>query len=129
MTALIPMALIPLDAAKAAHMAEVDPHGFILTIVSVSVVFTALIILFFCYSLVGKFCTGAVTRAFRSIFRKKKKAGAPDSDTAAAIAMALELELSSPEEEIAAAISLGLDRYLNEYIHDSESYIITIKRK
>lgn len=39
---------------KSAEMAENDPYGLIITIVSVSVVFAALIILYFAYTLIGK---------------------------------------------------------------------------
>ena len=39
---------------KSAEMAEKDPHGLIITAVSVSVVFAALIILYFAYTFVGK---------------------------------------------------------------------------
>jgi len=131
MSLTIPTAFIPLDAAKvaqkAAHMAEVDPHGLIITIVSVSVVFVALIILYFCYSLVGDFSTGAAYSRIKKIL-PTKKAGVPDSDTAAAIGLALEMALTS-EEDTAAAIGLALDRYFNEYVHDNESYVITIRRK
>lgn len=129
--AMIQMTLLPLDAArvaeKAAHMAEVDPHGIIITIVSVSVVFLALLVLFFCYSLVGKFCTGAVREWVRKV--SGRKAAQPDEATAAAIAMALDMEIGAPDEETAAAIGLALDKYMNDFIHDNESYIITIRRK
>lgn len=40
--------------AKSEQMAESDPHGLIITVVSVSVVFAALIILYFAYALTGK---------------------------------------------------------------------------
>ena len=39
---------------KSAEMAENDPHGIIITVVSVVVVFAALIILYFAYALIGK---------------------------------------------------------------------------
>ena len=35
------------------RMAQVDPHGWTLTLISVSVVFIALVILYFLYSLSG----------------------------------------------------------------------------
>lgn len=128
MMTMLPLTFIPLDAAKvagkAAHMAEVDPHGWIITIVSVSVVFIALFILFICYTLIGKFSTGEAAGWAKKALRK----GGPTPDEAAAIALALEEELGS-DEETAAAIGLALDRYMNEYVHDNESYVITIRRK
>ena len=36
---------------------------------------------------------------------------------------------SNPSEEEAAAIAMALHRYMNDTVHDTESYIITIKRK
>ena len=111
-------------AAKAKHMAEVDPHGWIITLVSVTVVFSALIILFFCYTIVGKFCTGAVKEFFAKL--KKSKPESSQDEVAAAIALALN---AMGGNETEAAIALALDRYLNEAVHDSESYVITIKRR
>ena len=71
-----------------------------------------------------------------SFFQKKagKKAGkagkagskAAEGEIAAAIALALRLEGGNETE---AAIALALDRYLNESVHDNESYVITIRRK
>ena len=57
-------------AAKSADMAARDPHGAIITLVSVSVVFCALITLFFAYTLIGKISSGR----FRLPKRKKKAA-------------------------------------------------------
>ena len=104
---------------KSAEMAEKDPHGIIITVVSVSVVFIALAVLYLAYSMIGK----AVNNTFR---RRKKKTTGPTHEEAAAIAMALDHEMNG---EIYAAISMALHQYLNETVHDNESYIITIKRK
>lgn len=114
---------------KSAEMAEKDPHGAIITIVSVSVVFCALIILYFAYLLIGKISSGQVKI---SLPRPKKnpsdsgKGGGPSAEEAAAIAMALDQELNG---EIYAAIGMALHQYLNDTVHDNESYIITIKRR
>lgn len=112
---------------KSAEMAARDPHGLIITIVSVAVVFSALIVLYFAYTFVGK----AVNSTFSwiNIFRCRKKShakGSPSEEEAAAIAMALDQELNG---ETYAAIGLALHQYLKDTIHDDESYIITIKRK
>jgi len=115
---MTPLFIILDTAAKAQHLNEVDPHGFIITIVSVSVVFSALILLYCAYTMVGKISTGG--------FKLPKKSGNSD-EIAAAIALALEMDGGSDEEQ--AAIALALHRYLNDQIHDTESYIITIKRK
>ena len=51
---------------KSAEMAEKDPHGAIITIVSVSVVFCALIILYFAYTFIGKISSGQLKISFRN---------------------------------------------------------------
>lgn len=115
---------------KSADMAMRDPHGLIIMLVSVSVVFTALVILYYAYTFVGK----AVNSTFswksicRNLCRKKqpKTTGIPDNEEAAAIALALDQELNG---ETYAAIGLALHQYMNDTVHDNESYIITIKRK
>lgn len=85
---------------KSAEMAENDPHGFIITIVSVSVVFAALIILYFAYTLVGKIVNSKVSQQAQN----------------------------QPTPEEAAAISLALQQHLDDTKHDKESYVITIRR-
>ncbi len=111
---------------KSAEMAEKDPHGAIITLVSVSVVFVALIVLYFAYTFIGKLSSGEIK--FR-MPKKQKKAmvkGAQEDEVAAAIALALDQEMNG---EVYAAISLAIHQYLNDTVHDNESYIITIKRK
>ena len=113
--------------AKSAAMAERDPHGAIITLVSVSVVFVALIILYFAYTFIGKLSSGEV----KLRMPKKKEAskpvkGGPTPEEAAAIALALDQEMNG---EVYAAIGMALHQYLNDTVHDMESYIITIKRK
>lgn len=112
---------------KSAEMADRDPHGLIITIVSVAVVFSALIVLYFAYTFVGKAVNS--TFSWKSIFHCRKKSpakGSPSQEEAAAIAMALDQEVNG---ETYAAIGLALHQYLNDTVHDNESYIITIKRK
>jgi len=103
-------------AEKAAHMAEIDPHGATLTVVSVSVVFGALIILFIAYSISGKLFTREKAAPVPSATVSSTDTDANEEEIAAAIAVALY------EEEMAAAASMS------EGIHDFESGIITIKR-
>ena len=106
------MNLLYLLAASApiADMTDktIDPHGAILTLVSVSVVFGALIMLCIAYSLIGKIYS-------RPESLKKNSNKLPVREDA--------------EPEICAAISMALHQYLNENAHDKESYKITIKRK
>ncbi len=113
-------------AAKSADIAVKDPHGAIITLVSVSVVFIALVILYYAYTLIGKVISGQIKLPARK--QKSGTAGrnAPSPEEAAAIALALDQEMNG---ETYAAIGLALHQYLGSSIHDMESYIITIKRK
>ena len=86
-------------ATGAEKMAQTDPHGWTLTLISVSVVFSALFILYGVYSLIGKINMDA----------ERRKGGAP-----------------GPEE--AAAIALALHLYLSETVHDTEPGVVTIRR-
>lgn len=98
------------------RMAEIDPSGVILTVIAVTVVFTALTILFGLYSLSGAIFSG----------KFKKKAKAKD-EIAAAIAMALDAYQGSNEDEVQVAIATALHLYLSQSVHDIEPGIITIK--
>lgn len=103
-------------------MAVTDPHGWTLTLISVSVVFAALIILYFLYSLSGDIFSGKFKRERKP---KKVKGGKMDDEVAAAIAMALDAELSG-DDEVAAAVALYI--YLNDSVHDVEPGFLTISR-
>jgi len=112
---------------KSAEMAERDPHGVIITIVSVSVVFCSLIILYYAYTFIGKILSGELKLTLPKRRRKTAdKSGHPEEEVAAAIALALDQELNG---ETYAAIGMALHQYLNDTVHDNESYIITIKRR
>ena len=98
-------------------MAQIDPHGWTLTLISVSTVFAALIVLYFIYNFSGK-------------FKRKPKApkapkGAVSGEVAAAIALALQADAGSETE---AAITTALHLYLSDAIHDVEPGIITLRR-
>lgn len=102
------------------RMLQTDPHGWTLTLISVMVVFAALIVLYFVYSFSGKLFSGEFKRA-----RKPAKATA-DPEVAAAIALALDMECSGDEY---AAIAAAVHLYLSESVHDAEPLIVTIVRK
>lgn len=116
--------LFSLLTAGSERMAQIDPHGWTLTIISVSVVFCALIVLYFVYSFSGNIFSGKY-----KIEKKPKKAkaakGGNEAEIAAAIAMALEAELGGATE---AAIATALHLYLSDAIHDVEPGIITIRK-
>lgn len=119
-------------AMKSADMMEKDPHGAIITLVSVLVVFVALIILYFAYDFIGKISSGRISLS--AIFKKLRKPvpakkaaeGGMTDEVAAAIALALDQEMNG---EVYAAIGMAMHQYLNDTVHDMESYIITIRRK
>ncbi len=107
------------NSSRADILAREDPHGFTLTIVSVSVVFTALAILWFMFWLL-----------FERPAKKKAKPAAPGKgnipdEVAAAIALALDMEDSGDEY---AAIATAVHLYLTEAVHDVEPGIVTIRR-
>lgn len=93
---------------KSAEMAENDPYGFIITIVSVSVVFASLIILYFAYTLIGKVVNSKMVQPNQASSYAKGQ--------------------QHPTAEETAAISLALQQRLDESKHDKESYVITIQR-
>lgn len=120
----------PHVAEKSAEMLAKDPHGAIITLVSVSVVFFALIILYYAYTFIGKLSSGEIKLTLPKRKPKAAKTAGPDGavspEVAAAIAMALDQEMNG---EVYAAIGMAMHRYLNDTVHDMESYIITIRRK
>lgn len=105
------------------RMEKEDEHGFVLTLVSVTVVFTALIILWWLFSLLGKVSCGEGKKSKRA---NAGKPGKMTDETAAAIAMALDQEMNG---EVYAAIAAALHLYAEESVHDKESFVITIQRK
>lgn len=92
-------------------MSEVLHNGLILTAVSVCVVFGALTILYFVYTIIGKVVNKEIHR------QSGEKASGGNQD--------------SPSEEEIAAMTAAVDMYIREKdgdTHDFESGMITIKR-
>lgn len=122
----------PTAASKSDQMAERDPHGWILTLVSVSVVFSALAILWFFFWLLferpAKKRSLDSARDDRPVISTKAKGrmekSTPDGEVAAAIALALDMEESG---DIYAAIALALHLELGATAHDAESFVLTIR--
>ena len=103
-------------------MAQIDPHGWTLTLISVSVVFAALIVLYFVYSFSGNLFSGKFKRK-RSVIPSSAE---ESPEVAAAIALALDMENGGDDY---AAIATAVHLYLSEAIHDVEPGIVTIVRK
>ena len=100
-----------------------DPHGWILTLTAVSVVFGVLMLLWLIFGLLGKGFQRAEAR--RAAAAASSGHSAPDDrhsgpdDRHSGL-----VPESSPES---AAIALALHLYLSETVHDAESYVITLK--
>ena len=101
------------------RMAQTDPHGWTLTLISVTTVFAALIILYFIYNFSGNIFSGKYKR------KPKAKKGTPDAEVAAAIALALDMQEGGDDY---AAIATAVHLYLTESVHDVEPGIVTIVR-
>lgn len=110
---------------KAQQMAEKDPHGFILTIVSVSVVFLSLAILWFLFTSLFK----DKSKQTKKEAAPKKKASSKDvpMDDATALAIALALEMEQGGDDI-AAIAMALHLHLTQSVHDAESFVVTFQQ-
>ena len=104
------------------RMAEIDPHGWTLTLISVSVVFAALIVLYFIYNFSGNIVSGKYKRKPKA---PKAPKGTDEAEVAAAIALALEAEAGGETE---AAIATALHLYLSDAVHDLEPGFITLRR-
>ena len=103
------------------RMAATDPHGWTLTLISVCVVFSALIVLYFIYTFSGNIFSGKYKRTPKV----KAAKGTVDAEVAAAIALALEAEAGGETE---AAIATALHLYLSDAVHDVEPGVITLRR-
>ena len=110
-------------ASRGELMKERDPHGWILSITSVSVVFSALALLWFLFWLL--FDRPAKKKAQGPKPKKVVKGGTPDGEIAAAIALALDMEESGDDY---AAIAVAVHLHLNDAVHDVEPGIVTIRR-
>ena len=111
-------------------------HNLYIALICICTVFTALLILYCIYSIIGAAARKAeakelgewvprkIRRAMRKAMRKMRRSGNPDAETAAAIALALDAEQSS-ETEVAIATALAL--HLGHSVHDIESGIVTIR--
>ena len=125
-------------ATKAEAMKEKDPHGGILSLVAVTVVFSALAILWFLFWLFfdrpAKKAAAAKNQPAKPKKEKKGKkaalatvkAGEIPSEVAAAIALAMDMEQGGDDY---AAIAMALHLYFSDAVHDTESFILTMRPK
>lgn len=111
-------------SAKSEMLAQRDPHGFIMTLTAVAVVFSALFILYIFFGILGDIISGKLKRRISPKVKTASKV--PDAETASAIALALQEQNAG---EIQAALAVALEEHFGHNVHDQESYIITINRK
>ena len=108
------------------RMAQTDPHGWTLTLISVSVVFAALIVLYFIYNFSGKLFSGELKKTARKVKRSVVSGSDRESaEVAAAIALAMDME---QDGDTYAAIATAVHLYFNDSVHDVEPGIVTIRR-
>lgn len=93
-----------------------DPSGVVMAITAMSVVFSALILLYLIFKFIGK-------SMVRSSIKKEKKAVA---DMPAGVKNSVTPDAQMIGEEI-AAIAIALRQYEND-MHDIESHVLTINR-
>ena len=93
---------------------EHDSHGFILTVSAMSIVFSALILLYLCFKVFGKLSRGQEAEEKPAVQPAPLAADLKDSPTA-----------DTADEEM-AAICLALYQHLNA--HDQESGVLTFAR-
>ena len=91
---------------------EEDPHGYWIALLAMSVVFSALALLYLCFKLFGKF-------ASRNLREDKEQATVPAPAQAAAVPAGGDLD-----GEKMAAICFALYQHLNA--HDNESGVLTL---
>ena len=114
------------DLSGAARLAEQDPHGWILTVTAIAVVFGVLLLLWLIFALLGMLFT-----------RKKKADPAGDDNAAGPSGLPDRHSRACPgnlSPSLAAAIAVAIERYRAEStgetedgaLHDTESYRITI---
>lgn len=99
--------------SKSSIMKRTDPHGLIMTLIAMIVVFSALIILFFLFKITGNI-------AIRSLQKKSDESSAETGSTKTDVAEA------SAETYAAIGVALHLFKEENE-AHDEESFMLTLQ--
>lgn len=102
------------ELSKVDKIKASDPHGFLLSILSMVVVFACLALLYVFMKIFGKVSNG---------FAKKETVEEAPVQTAAPVAT----KKATDKDVIMAVIAMALDEY-NEDVHDIESGVITIRK-
>lgn len=113
------------EAAPGNDLTAQDPHGWVLTLTSVSVVFLALVSLIIVFTVIGRLFSKRTAQA-GSVPTFGVASPRLSGEVEAAVAMALSQWQAEREAEVAAVIALALETELNTQ-HDAESFVLTIK--
>jgi len=104
--------------AKPARMKDMDPYGWMMAVLAMSVVFIALVILYIIFKQIGNFNT-----------RKDRKAEEKAKATAAASPAASPTPKKGTSDEVFAAIAMAMYQWMEENeAHDEESFVLTINK-
>ena len=110
------------DAASTSIFAERDPFGFIMAILGMGIVFSALLLLYVIFSNTPKLFTVSFRQKINDAFRKKTV----ETRTEPA-PVAEELPVADLTGEVNAAIAAAIHLYRSE-LHDFEDSILTMKK-
>lgn len=119
------------ETAPGDDLTAQDPHGWVLTLTSVSVVFLALVSLIIVFTVIGRlFSKRTVQAGSVPTFGVASPPASPrlSAEAEVAVAMALRQWQAERDAEIMAVIALALDAELNVQ-HDQESFTLTIQRR
>ncbi len=110
------------DSATVRDFSQQDPHGFIMAMLGMGIVFTILILLYLVFSNTPKLFVPANRQRIKDLFKKK----VPDETAVgeADVAPAAEIDLTG---EVNAAISAAIHLYRSE-LHDFEESVLTMKK-
>lgn len=122
---LLSAAFTPAIANNADRFGEQDPIGWMMAIISMGVVFVALVILFLCFKYLYPLLTWCGLQIMKVFHRKKQIEQVNDRRAQANKARQEAKNDYQNEEELAALIAVGL--FLNEDgMHDQESGVLTL---
>jgi len=96
----------------AEEFGQMDPYGFVMAIIAMSVVFSGLILLYFTFKYVSRLYTLDIKKRFK---RRNPEKEITDAD------------IEETSGEINAAIALALHMYKTQ-LHDMEDTVITIQK-
>ena len=110
------------DPEAAKTFAQQDPHGFIMALLGMGIVFSILILIYAIFSNTPKLFAPTFKQKMKSLFSKKS----PEAATEAAeeTVPATETDLTG---EINAAIGAAIHLYRSE-LHDFEDTVLTMKK-